>query len=215
MSSVLIVTGGTVDHVILERLYKEKCPDEVIAADRGLCACDTCGIMPDIVVGDFDSADDTMVKSYRGRTEFVDLDTHKDFTDTHKAIAYALEKGYAPIYLVGATGTRMDHTMANMGLLKQCADKGTEAFIIDGHCRIRMISGDAVYKVAKDNEYPFISLIPYGGEAVVRSLKGFEYYGESIVFKPGDSLGVSNSIVKENGIIDLESGYLLVMESHD
>lgn len=215
MDSVLIVTGGTVDTAILNRVYKEKKPDVVVAADRGLCACHICDIMPDIVVGDFDSADDTVVKSYRDRTEFVDLDTHKDFTDTHKALAYALEKGYAPIYLVGATGTRMDHTMANMGLLKQCADKGTEAFIIDGHCRIRMISGDVIYKVAKDNEYPFISLIPYGGEAVVRSLKGFEYCREDVVFKPGDSLGVSNSIVEENGIIDLESGYLFIIESHD
>lgn len=96
MSSVLIVTGGTVDHVILERLYKKKCPDEVIAADRGLCACDTCGIMPDIVVGDFDSADDTMIKSYRGRTEFVDLDTHKDFTDTHKLLPMPLKRDMPP-----------------------------------------------------------------------------------------------------------------------
>ena len=102
--------------------------------------CKECNILPNLIIGDFDSAKIDVVAAYRGKTEFLDLDTHKDFTDTHVAISYILEQEIRPdeVILVGATGTRMDHTLANIGLLKQFAEAGISAYLIDEHNRITM-----------------------------------------------------------------------------
>ena len=130
MNRYLVVTGGTVSKKVLETVLSDYDFQKIIACDKGLEICQECDILPDLVIGDFDSAKTDIVASYRAKTEFLDLDTHKDFTDTHVAISYILEQEIRPdeVILVGATGTRMDHTLANIGLLKQFAEFGISAF---------------------------------------------------------------------------------------
>ena len=146
MNSYIIITGGRVDLQSLKGImdrhmgdYSEDHMDDstVIAVDKGLEVCNKIGIVPDVIVGDFDSASSVVVGVYRkmadkkGSIKFIDLDTHKDFTDTHVALIYAMDNGATDIYIAGATGTRMDHTMANIGLLKECADRRVNAYIED------------------------------------------------------------------------------------
>ena len=66
----------------------------------------------------------------------------------------------------------------------------------------------------KKSEYKYISLIPYGEKPVQVSLKGFKYSGEGIMLEKGSSLGISNEIVSEEGIITSDN-LLLIFESRD
>ena len=178
-----------------------------------------CVYLPDVIVGDFDSASKVTVGVYRKMAkkmhsiQFVDLDTHKDFTDTHVAIMHAMEEGATDIYISGATGTRLDHTMANIGLLKECADKGVNAYIEDDHNVITMINSSA--GISRLEGYDYISFIPYGGCVTGVTLTGFEYNVENRTFEIGDSLGVSNRVVSEDARIEIEDGYMIVNYSRD
>ena len=113
MNSYIIITGGRVDLQSLKGImdrhmgdYSEDHMDDstVIAVDKGLEVCNKIGIVPDVIVGDFDSASSVVVGVYRkmadkkGSIKFIDLDTHKDFTDTHVALIYAMDNGATDIY---------------------------------------------------------------------------------------------------------------------
>ena len=49
--------------------------------------------------------------------EWTKLNPMKDDTDTEAAIRLAIEKGAQSITLLGATGSRIDHVLANIELL--------------------------------------------------------------------------------------------------
>lgn len=213
MSAYLVVTGGTVSDDVFEAVLLEYSFQKIIAADKGLEACHRKGIIPDVLIGDFDSADIQIVKEYREKCECIELPVHKDHTDTHVALLYAIENGCDLIVILGATGTRLDHTWANIGLLKLCMDHHIKAYAIDSHNRIS-ITGETVI-LEKNSNYPYVSLIPYTEQVTGITLSGFEYAGENITLKMGESLGISNSIVEREGIIQFNSGNLLIIESHD
>ena len=103
--------------------------------------------------------------------------------------------------------------MANIGLLKECTDRGVNAYIEDDHNVITMISANATLN--RIEGYDYISLIPYGGAVTGVTLSGFEYNAENRTFEAGDSLGVSNSIVEDRARIELDNGYMTVIYSRD
>jgi thiamine pyrophosphokinase len=242
MNTYLLISGGTVSKSVFEAVLLEYSFYKIIACDKGIEACNSMNIIPDVVIGDFDSADRTVADSYRDKCEFVDLDIHKDFTDTHAAINYIINEIYCDcnngtdtglsdavkgdaqnniinkydkveLIILGATGTRLDHTMANIGMLKLCLEHNIQACIIDEHNRIRMIDKECT--LCRDKLYPYVSLIPYSEKVCNVKLTGFEYPVSSFTFVIGDSIGVSNSIVEDKAAITLDAGKLLVIESHD
>jgi thiamine pyrophosphokinase len=216
----IIVSGGHVELSILDEFMKKTPgPVSVIAVDRGMESCKKLNIVPDFIIGDYDSADEDIVEYYRRiaardrSLKFVKLMVHKDLTDTHAAMVSAMDMGASTLYILGATGTRLDHTMANIGLLEICVNRSVESYIVDRNNVITMINkgGD----IRKIDGYDYISFIPYGGDVKNVTLMGFEYETQSRDFCMGDSLGVSNRIVSEKAHIEFENGYMIVNYSRD
>ncbi len=208
----LIVSGGTVEEKVMKDVLDAYSFDYIIAADKGIEACHRADITPNLIIGDFDSADNIVIDYYKEKCDSITLNTHKDDTDTEAALMYAINHGASEVIFLGATGSRYDHTMANIGLLKKCADKDIKAYIIDEHNRISMIKkATRVYK----GKYDYISLLPYGGDVCHVSLSGFEYDGDDICFELGTSLGISNTIPFDYGDISFSEGYLILYETKD
>ena len=67
--------------------------------------------------------------------------TRKDYTDTHLAVKYAVDLKPQKVTILGATGTRYDHALANISLLAFLKDNGIEAKIVDVHNEIEMLHG--------------------------------------------------------------------------
>ncbi|MEC7135122.1 MAG: thiamine diphosphokinase [Candidatus Thermoplasmatota archaeon] len=85
----------------------------IIAADGGADKLLEYEILPDKVIGDFDSISD---KAATKLEDWLILNKDIQKTDLEKAVDYAIERGSKKIQIVGWSGGRIDHTLAALGL---------------------------------------------------------------------------------------------------
>ncbi|MDY5497177.1 MAG: thiamine diphosphokinase [Anaerobutyricum sp.] len=214
---ILIVSGGTVDTVFAREYLKEKTFDRIIAADAGLAHCMEIGVEPTDILGDFDSLQDKRVlEDYKKKgIPLKEFPERKDYTDTHLALTYAIALSPSEVVIFGATGTRLDHTLANIGLLAMMCDHNIPCRLVDQHNEIEMLSGPAEKRYPRSGEKKYFSLLAFSEKVSGIDEIGFSYPLENGTLSRKESMGVSNEIVEEEGIVRFKSGYLLVMQTRD
>jgi thiamine pyrophosphokinase len=182
--------------------------DFIICADGGYAHVSELGLVPDVVLGDFDS----MERDHVVCREVLTYPPEKDATDTEIAVDYALEEGFDEILLLGCLGTRMDHSLANLFLLKKIAVSGAQGRILDEH--------NCVYYCRKQIEVSgksgdTLSVIPIEGDVEGAVTEGlyYELHGETLHF--GSSRGVSNVLTGETAKVSFSKGSALVIVARD
>ncbi|MFQ9933959.1 MAG: thiamine diphosphokinase [Lachnospiraceae bacterium] len=217
MNRILIITGGEVNITSSLQYTEGKKYSKIIAVDGGLESAVRLGIMPDVILGDFDTVDQSLLREYEGKgCEIARLNPVKDDTDTEAAFLKALSYRPDEIHILGAIGSRFDHSYANIFLLKRAYEAGVKAYIITEMCRISLITGDVALK--KDSLYgKYISLIQFDGKASGVTLKDFVYEVRNFDFDTDKTyrLGISNELNKPEGYIHIDSGYMLLIESKE
>lgn len=167
---------------------------------------------PHLVLGDFDSISKEGLDFIRDRDiEIQKFPKMKDETDTELAIIYLIKKGCKDITITGVTGSRMDHTLSNIFLLKDLKNQGIAAKIVDDNNTIYY--EDKTFKIEKTDDY--ISIVPLNKEGISISLKGFLYPLDRKQISFGSTMGISNEIKEEFGIIQIHSGEVLIFKSRD
>lgn len=213
MIKTLIVSGGIVEDNILE-IFKNEF-DYIIASDRGLEELDKINIMPNYIIGDFDSIDKKILDKYINNKNVVikKLNPEKDYTDTHMALKLAIELKSTEITIIGALGTRIDHTIANIHILKEALEKNVECKIINIKNEIQLINKKTILEL--DDDYKYISLIPLTTKVSGVTLKGFKFPLNNAILEIGKSIGISNEQIENYAEIDLKEGILIVIKSKD
>lgn len=211
----LIVTGGSLDTGWAEEFIKTVNAEYIIAADSGLKYINELGLVPDMILGDYDSVEAGLLDKYKG-TDIKTYPREKDYTDTHIAIINALKAGASEIYILGATGTRMDHTFTNICNMKAALECDVPCFIYDKHNKIYIVNDQmGEVKLSKEGQYgDYVSIVPLSEEAVI-SLTGFKYGLEDYVLHQGLSICQSNEIKEKEAIIKIKKGILIVFETMD
>ena len=214
MKKAVIVSGGPADTELIKNEVKNAGGDTlVIGCDGGMDALDAAGVVPKVILGDFDSVSDEVLARFQAQAEVIRLPREKDLTDTHAAVKHALSAGAENIVILGGIGGRFDHTMGNVALLSMCADHGAEAVMIDTCNRIRIVK-DTI-EIKKEAQYgTYVSVLPYGGDATV-SLSGFRYPLSEHTLSYADTLGVSNEILADVCRVTVHAGQILFVESKD
>lgn len=212
---ILIITGGYVDEEFVKSLLLQEEYSIIIAADRGLLTVDRLKLEPDYILGDFDSVPRGVLLKYKDKAIPIEtFPTMKDKTDTHIAFEKALELNPSLVDLVGATGTRLDHTLSNMDLLMLALDKGVCARILDFNNKIYLKRKSFIVN-KRDQHGDFISLLSFSLQVKGLRLEGFKYPLDGITLKAGSSLGVSNELISEEGRVEFDEGILAVFETRD
>lgn len=212
----VIISGGHIDDAFAVEWLKKNKYDKLIAADSGMNFLYRNRIVPDIIAGDFDSVDDDSLDEFSGMpdVEMLRLNPIKDDTDTEFVIREAIRRGATTITLLGATGTRLDHVLANVYLLGIGLEENVQIQLVDAHNRIRMI--EHVCEINKKEQFgEFVSIIPVRGDAKGVTLQGMKYPLKDAAITCFSSLGVSNEIVDDAARISVKEGTLLVIESRD
>ena len=208
-----IITGGTVCPEFLKEKLKALDAAQIIVVDGALEVTDSLGIKPDFIVGDFDTVNPELLLRYPEKIIRRHL-PEKDQTDTELALETATESGCDHIILFGATGSRLDHSLANIFLLQKMAAKGVDAELCDEHNRLSLRTGNFVIK--KEEQYgDFVSLLPLTERVENVTLNGLKYSLENHTFFREDSLGISNEIIAEEATVTFSAGMFLVVESKD
>ena len=171
--------------------------------------------MPTHIVGDFDSGSQEVVDYYRKHTSvpIQEFNPIKDATDTEIALRLAIELGAKEVYLLGATGTRMDHVLGNIQILKIAHDAGVKAYIVDKYNKISLIEKEL--RLKKEDAFgDYFSVFPLGGEVKNLTIEGAFYPLTNHTLLPYDSLCVSNRFEEEIKI-SFSEGLLILMETRD
>ncbi len=219
MNTGLIITGGRID-LAFAGDFLEHIPavDTVISVDAGLAATEKLGLTPTAIVGDFDTVASEILERYRSNPEIL-WDVHKpekDETDTELAIHTAIKLGCQRIYILGATGGRLDHELSNIHLLKLCLDYGVEAYICDANNRVSLLAGGKTFD--REKVYgKYVSFIPLSQRVRGITLTGFKYplHEKDIEIGVEAGLCVSNEITADQAGIDFREGILICIESRD
>ena len=177
--------------------------DFVIAADGGLAHVKKLGIIPDGILGDFDSL------GYVPEDSVV-FPVEKDDTDAMLAVRKGLELGYRTFYLYGSLdGPRLDHTVANFQTLQFLSDHGAWGYLI---------GKDYMVTTVKDGSLCFssrctgiFSVFCMGHDAEGVTIRGGKYDAENVTLSAGFPLGVSNHFEGKEVTIRVEKGSLLVL----
>ena len=188
----------------------------IIAGDRGLEALYQLKIIPNHVVGDFDSVSPEILKFYKKQSQIIFHTYHaeKDNTDTDIALQLAIKLKSSRITIMGALGRRMDHALANIHILKDALEANIPCQMIDEHNRIYLINKEMTLE--KDKVYgKYVSLIPLTSTVEGLTLAGFKYPLHDYTLPIGTSLGVSTEIIENIAHIKMDKGILIVIESRD
>ncbi|HHZ06222.1 MAG TPA: thiamine diphosphokinase [Clostridiales bacterium] len=178
--------------------------DHIFCADGGYDYAKEIGVVPRLVVGDFDSAHSKKILA----DQVITLPTQKDDTDTMYCIKEIIKRGYRDIAILGGMGGRLDHTLANITALKYLADNGCVGRLLDKSSVIHY----CVDKLTIGGNNNTVSIFPFACEKAEVSLSGFRYTLNHFQMTASFPLGISNVAENEASEINVYSGGVIVIE---
>ncbi|MBE3086953.1 MAG: thiamine diphosphokinase [Bacteroidetes bacterium] len=207
---IIIVSGGRFgDPIFFKKKIAEIGASLIIVCDGGVRHLQKLGIKPDVIIGDMDSIEPAQLANYSAQgVQIIKYPANKDFTDTELALDYALNLKPTTIYIWGALGGRLDHTLANVFLLRKGKDVSIKTYLIDEYCEAFIVDKEAVFVDAKGVT---ISLFAFSPKVEGLSLSGFVYPLQDAILSMGESRGVSNIINEADAKISVRVGNLLVI----
>lgn len=213
---VIVVADGDVDLPLLRALAEAE-PATLIAADGGAARVLDAGLVPDVVVGDFDS----LSAVARARLEQLGVESRaaaadKDESDMELCLLAAHAAGATRVTIVGALGlVRPEHSVANLLLLADPRFDGMAVVIAGRGSRITRIgTSEGPGEVGLEGEPgDFVSLFPLGDAAEGVTTTGLRFGLADETLTLGPSRGLSNELLARHAHVSTRRGRLLVIHT--
>lgn len=208
----LVVGSGSVesDELLIDIASSSQL---LVCADGGAFYFQRAGITPNVLIGDFDSIKPSFLELYKNLgVEIVKYPANKDYTDMELALKYAVKQGATRIFLMGAIGSRMDHSLSNIQLLHKLLDVSVEGIIVNENNYIYLINSNI--ELCKKDGYK-LSLVPASEKVEGVTTQGLAYPLKDAEMHMGNGLGISNEFVNEKASISIKKGRLYVIVSRD
>ena len=182
--------------------------DTIVGVDRGIEHCLSTRLVPDVLMGDFDSVESTVLRDSRlAGKKILRHPVRKNSSDLELALQWLSNAGMDRVILLGVSGGRSDHHLFNWMLPMQKSwpfsiefvDKSVHAYTVNAKypLHIPVQTGDIV------------SLLPMpDADGVVT--EGLEYPLHNASIGTGTTLGLSNIAVAETISVSADHGQLLV-----
>lgn len=204
MDRMLILCNGESPTEKLFYKYRAK-TDYLIAADGGGNIARQLSDTPDVVIGDLDSFEDRDGDNFE-----VIYKPDQESNDLEKALRLALKKGGSHIYILGATGLRLDHTLKNLSVLKQFNHQFEELYLIDNFGKSQILPNSFTKELPIGTA---VSLFPLSGKVTNITTEGLKYSLKDETLENGVRDGSSNQVVSTPIQITHKKGDLLFFEA--
>lgn len=210
MTGVLICGGMISNYLACKGILPEK-DVIIICADGGARHIQQLQLIPDLIMGDMDSIEPTLLIEMKKTIKIEVFAPEKDLTDSELVALKAVEMGCTSLIFLAAWGSRMDHTLANIMLMERLAFDGRDCVMTDGVNFIYSVSKKIT--LDRKNASAMVSLLPSTPIVKGVSTRGLQYSIKQKDMRRGENIGVSNYIIDENAEISIEEGILLVVLS--
>lgn len=207
-----VVAASEFNRNHFQRLYQQGLFDFVLAVDGGFAHLEACGVVPDAVIGDFDSlgyVPDACLS--------LVFPPEKDKSDLELAFDYLMARGFRDFTVYGALGGRLDHTLASLAVFAQVAERRLEG----GPCSLRAVDEKSQLEVLSDSQEIAFSEKKRGTVSVFSAndkAQGVFEEGLKYPFPKGPlsnrtSLCLSNEFTGKPARIGVERGTIYVIHS--
>lgn len=200
MSSICYIVGAG-EYIPLDFIKNED--DFVIACDGGLKYLKEYKIIPDLILGDFDS----LGYVPQGKN-VIKLNPVKDDTDVVAAIRIAEKKGYKDYRFYCCTGGAISHTLANIQCLIRLSKAGLRGYLFDKTETITAVTdGELSFNAASG----FVSVFAADKFSFGVTLKGMKYPLTNYSMRNVYPIGVSNEFYADKSTVSVKKGTLIVV----
>ncbi|HYH04128.1 MAG TPA: thiamine diphosphokinase [Bacillota bacterium] len=208
MKKGLLVAGGPLSFNQLKTELAAN-PDLLVAADAGGKYLLEVGAVPDILIGDFDSLEAEALAQYSvSGTTLLRFPPQKDQTDLELALEYAIKNGVNSVRILGGLGRRIDHTLANIGLLQLAWESGVAACLVDETQELQL-TGNCITVNARPDWA--VSLIPLTPVVKGVTTAGLKYPLKNARLHSTATRGIHNEFAAGEAKITVLEGLLLVV----
>jgi thiamine pyrophosphokinase len=202
MQTALILANGNPPDKNIFRKYISSA-DWFVCADGGANIAARFKYKPDLIIGDFDSVKKSVLRKFKN-TE-VKILKDQNTTDLEKALESVIRKGFKKIFVLGATGSRLDHAIGNLSALSKYARKADISYI-DNKSILLPVTGKLKLSFPAGT---VISLLPISRcSGIVTTGLKWNLKNESLQF--GLREGTSNLIVSSPATIRIGRGNLII-----
>lgn len=203
--ALIICNGEMLSKKFITPLLKSK--PFIICADGGANKARPFGIIPHLIIGDLDSITQK-TRQYYSSVPIIHI-ADQNSTDLEKALNYLLTNKFSSAVIIGATGDRPDHTMANFSILLKYHKK-IALQSIDELCTIEVVQKRIQFPAKIGQQ---ISIVPMGYCSGITT-HGLKYPLKNESLEPGVREGSSNEAVNPTVKISLKKGPLLLFKIH-
>ena len=170
----------------------------------------TGGVVPDLILGDFDSLDTTAPRPTTGVTTIEIPPENKMFTDCEFALKWCAENGINNVIIYGGIDSSFetDHLLGNILIMFAYKDQ-FESIKMRDYCQEIIPLEDERYE-GDGKVGDFVSLVPLSKE-IDFGCTGLKYDPGARVFKFGSSTPLRNQLADTKFTIDLTGRAALVV----
>lgn len=192
--------------------------DYIICADAGFEYTHEEGIIPNIVIGDFDSFSfDEYRKIIDNDINYSDMGLiktvpEKDYPDTFMCVEHGLSQDIDSFVIIGGLGGRFDHSSANIQTLSYLLDNEASGWILDGANSATMIQGPDELVLEVDTS-KYFSAYSFTEKCTGVYEIGSKYTLYDATLSQSIPIGTSNEFLDDPVSIKVENGRLLIVLS--
>jgi len=184
---------------------------KTIAVDGGFSFFKKADLLPEVLIGDFDSIDKIPI-DLKEKVEIITFAKDKDKTDSQLAVEYCIKNNAGTIDIVMPDIGEPDHFIGNLMLMTSSSVK---KWVKTGG-EVKVISADYEYyfinyqRITLKNAYGDIfSVIPLSAKTSL-SCTGTKYDIKNLIIKKGDSRSLRNVITSQTATIKLDGEGIVI-----
>ncbi len=212
MNSCLIVSNGELSKKLLNKfqsLNKPRKKLKIISCDGASDFLYKCKITPDYIIGDLDTINPKTLTYFKNKKVTIKKIHNQNLTDFEKAVRFAISKKLKNIFVAGFSGKRLDHTIANLSILKKYSKKA-KIRVYDDTFESYYINKSAEFDYMKGATVSLLALTMATG---IKTL-GLKWKLNRETLEFGAREGVSNIASANHVKIEVSKGDLIVFKKH-
>lgn len=212
MKVCIVLNGKIKNYKKTKEIIISENYDYIIGADGGCNHLYKMNLTPDYIIGDLDSVDEEVISYYKSKNiPLKKYPTHKNETDSEICVYLAKELNAKKIDFFATLGGRIDHTLANIGLMNYVKNMNITPRILTTEEEILIVKNEEI--TLKGNKGDVVSVISILGESKGVTLENMEYPLENSKIGYLSSLGVSNVMLGDKCKIKIEDGCALIIRN--